>query len=195
MEWNHRFCLSVCLSVCLNSIICSTWYHCLHHSVVLLLSCLPFWSDWILSISPIYWKTTSPNEIHKYISIFHLCSLPRSFLWAESHEQTAHQCDNRVINEIWLNCNLNISTFTIISSLLYSLTVIHTFNSRCCIYSLCSSSCLLQECHWWSLAWDYAVLSEWAHLWLKIRHSWKGVREWLCLLLLRLLHFPLFFLG
>lgn len=44
-----------------------------------------------------------------------------SFLWAESHEQTAYQCDNSVINQIWLNSNLNISTSLIICSLCHIL--------------------------------------------------------------------------
>lgn len=82
-----------------------------------------------------------------------------------------------------------------LQSLLSFLTVIPGFNRRCSIYSIRSSSCLLQERHWRSLARDHAVLSEWAHLWRKIGHTWKGVREWLCLLLLCLLHFPLLLSG
>lgn len=95
--------------------------------------------------------------------------------------------------EICLHCNLNISNSPIICSLCHILW--QSFLGLIEDAAFIQSSCLLQERHWRSLARDHAVLSEWAHLRQIFGHTWKGVREWLCLLLLCLLYFPLLLPG
>lgn len=65
----------------------------------------------------------------------------------------------------------------------------HTF------FSISSSSCLLQERHWWGLARDHAVLPERSEVCRGLGRHWEWVRQRFRLLLLCVLHFPLLIPG
>lgn len=52
-----------------------------------------------------------------------------------------------------------------------------------------------QECNRRGLARDHVIMFESQSLWRAIGVPWEGVRQWFCLLLLCLLHLPLFLPG
>lgn len=60
---------------------------------------------------------------------------------------------------------------------------------------LCVSVFVYQECNRWGLARDHVIMFESQSLWRAIGVPWEGVRQWFCLLLLCLLHLPLFLPG